>query len=612
MISLLRRSFKAIFFAFIFGLAVSGAGAAARPNVIFILADDLGYGELGAFGQTKIKTPNLDKLAAEGMRFTQAYAGTTVCAPSRCALMTGLHTGHSPVRGNREIKPEGQEPMPADTFTVGHLMQRAGYVTGIIGKWGLGFPGSTSAPEKMGFDHFFGYNCQRKAHEYYPEELWRNTNRVALDGKTYSHDLMAEEALQFVRNNKEKPFFLYLPFTIPHGKFQVPDQEPYGNESWPAQWKNIAAMVTRMDKDIGRLMALLKELNLDANTLVFFASDNGSGHQPAFFNSSGELRGMKRDMYEGGLRSPGIARWPGRIKPGVVSEQVWAFWDLLPTLAELTAQKLPGATDGISFLAAMTEGKRIEHPPLYFEFHERGFSQAARIGDWKAVRTGARKPIELYDLKNDPSEAKDVAAENSDMVKRFEDYLKIARTESPLWPIKETQKEAAVKEPLFSGAKPFLAIWRDSGGRGRSGAPYLRIAIWDDGRVVYAKDPKNWSTDLLEGEIDDSQLASLKKKVTAAGVFKLKGHCYLVPDAPVDCMMINSGNEKQFLYWDEVEHPGYGINIAPKSQHVAFKRAWKTVNNLAIESTPKNGRPFTQGFQRPPETWRFKPKIQSE
>lgn len=418
--------------------------AAPKPNVIFILADDLGYGDLGCFGQKKIRTPNIDRLAAEGMRFTQSYAGTTVCAPSRCTLMTGLHTGHCYIRGNKEIKPEGQEPMPADTFTIGHLMKRAGYATGMIGKWGLGKPDSASTPDKMGFDYFFGYNCQMKAHEYYPEYLWRNNDKVMLDGKTYSHDLMADDALDFVKKHKAEPFFLYIPFTIPHGKFQVPSQESYANEDWPAQWKNIAAMITRMDKDVGRLMALLKELKLDENTLVFFASDNGAGYQPKFFQSSGPLRGMKRDMYEGGLRSPSIARWPAKIKPGVVSDQVWAFWDLMPTLAELTGQKPPPKMDGISLLPALL-GKTVQHPPLYFEFHERGFTQAARIGDWKAVRLGTKKPIELYDMKTDVAEEHDVAAQHPDVVKRFDEFLKTARTDSELWPIRENVKKPAAK-----------------------------------------------------------------------------------------------------------------------------------------------------------------------
>jgi arylsulfatase A-like enzyme len=426
-------------------LLTSSAFAAQKPNVIFILADDLGYGDVGCFGQKLIRTPNIDRLAAQGMRFTQAYAGTTVCAPSRCALMTGLHTGHCPIRGNKELKPEGQEPMPGNTFTVAHLMKRAGYTTGLIGKWGLGFPGSTSTPPKMGFDYFFGYNCQTKAHEYYPEYLWRNDEKVPLDGKTYSHDLMADDALSFVRQNQSKPFFLYLSFTIPHAKLQVPDVGPYADQPWPDNLKKLAAMITRMDRDVGRLMSLLKELNLDENTLVIFASDNGAAYRDATFNHSGPLRGFKRDMYEGGLRSPSIARWPGHIEEGMLSEQVWAFWDLMPTLADLTAQPAPANLDGISFLPALLEGKTIPHPPLYFEFHERGFEQAARIDDWKAVRHGTKKPIELYDLKTDLAEHTDVAAAHPDLLKKFEDYFKTARTDSKVWPINEKPKPNAAK-----------------------------------------------------------------------------------------------------------------------------------------------------------------------
>jgi arylsulfatase A-like enzyme len=413
------------------------AFADPKPNVIFILADDLGYGELGCFGQKRIQTPHLDQLAREGMRFTQAYAGATVCAPSRCCLMTGKHGGHAFIRGNREIKPEGQEPMPADTFTVAHLMKQAGYATGLIGKWGLGKPDSDSTPDKMGFDYFYGYNCQTKAHEYYPEYLWRNNQKVMLNGQAYAHDLMAGEALEYIKRNCDKPFFLYLAFTLPHAKFQVPSEAPYAGEDWPAPQKRVAAMITRMDKDIGRLMALLRDLKLEERTLVFFASDNGSGRAPAFFGSSGPLRGMKRDMYEGGLRSPSLARWPGKIKAGAVSEQVWAFWDFLPTMAELTGQKAPPGLDGVSILPALLADKAVEHPPLYFEFHERGFTQAARLGDWKAVRLGTKKPIELYDLKADLAEAHDVAAEHLEVVQRFEAFLKNARTDSALWPIRE-------------------------------------------------------------------------------------------------------------------------------------------------------------------------------
>jgi arylsulfatase A-like enzyme len=419
------------------GIGLQAAAADAKPNVIYILADDLGYGDLGCFGQKHIKTPNIDRLAAEGMKFTQAYAGETVCAPSRATLMTGQHNGHTFVRGNKEIKPEGQVPMPADTFTVAHLMKKAGYATGIVGKWGLGKPDSASVPNKMGFDHFFGYNCQTKAHEYYPEYLWRDTAKVMLQGKHYSHDLLAEDALAWVRDHKGGPFFLYLAFTIPHQKLQVPDLGPYANESWPNNLKTLAAMITRMDKDVGRLMALVKELGIDDNTLVFFASDNGAAWRDKQFNHSGPLRGYKRDMYEGGLRTPAIARWPGRIKPGVVSDQVWAFWDFLPTMAELTGQPTPRGMDGVSILPALVDGKPVEHPPLYWEFHERQFDQAARIGDWKAVRRGLKNPIELYDLKTDVGEQHDVAVQHADVVKRFEEYFKTARTDSEIWPIKD-------------------------------------------------------------------------------------------------------------------------------------------------------------------------------
>jgi arylsulfatase A-like enzyme len=413
----------------------------AAPNVVVVLADDLGYGDLGCYGQKKIRTPNIDKLAAEGVRFTQAYAGATVCAPSRCCLMTGRHGGHASIRGNREIKPEGQEPMPGDTVTLAHVMKKAGYATGIVGKWGLGHPGSASVPTRMGFDHFFGYNCQRKAHEYYPEYLWRNDDKVMLDGKKYSHDLLANDALDFIRQHKNAPFFLYVPFTIPHAKLQVPDLGPYANEDWPKNLKTLAAMITRMDKDVGRVMALLKELNLDERTLVIFASDNGAAYKDKFFNHSGALRGFKRDLYEGGIRAPVVARWPGRIKPGTTSEQVWAFWDVLPTFAELVGQKPPAGLDGVSVLPALLDGRAVEHPPLYWEFHERGFDQAARIGNWKAVRNGKGGPIELYDLATDPGEKRNVAAEHPDVVKRFAEYLRAARVDSPRWPIRATPKK---------------------------------------------------------------------------------------------------------------------------------------------------------------------------
>ncbi|MBC7365841.1 MAG: arylsulfatase [Undibacterium sp.] len=427
-------------------LAFATTAAAARPpNVVFILADDLGYGDIGAFGQKLIRTPHLDRLATEGTKFTQAYAGATVCAPSRCSLLTGLHGGHAYIRGNRELKPEGQTPMPAETFTLGHLMQRAGYATGITGKWGLGQPGSASVPNKMGFDYFYGYNCQLRAHEYYPDHLWRNDQVVPLDGKTYSHDLIADEALDFIRRSKDHPFFLYAAFTLPHAKLQVPDLAPYEKETWPADLKTLAAMITRLDRDVGRIMALLKDLGLDENTLVIFASDNGAAWRDELFAHSGALRGYKRDMYEGGLRSPSILRWPGHVKAGATSPQVWTFWDVLPTLAALTGQPAPAGLDGISVLPAWLEGKPVAHPPLYFEFHERGFTQAARMGDFKAVRLGSKRPVELYDLATDPAEQTDLAASHPAEVKRFEEFLKIARVDSALWPIDETPRPGAGK-----------------------------------------------------------------------------------------------------------------------------------------------------------------------
>ena len=441
-------AFRGLFLGAVCLLVLLGCGrprtacaAPPPPNIIFILADDLGYADLGCFGQALIKTPNIDRLAEQGMRFTQAYAGATVCAPSRCSLMTGRHNGHAAIRGNKEIQPEGQEAMPADTFTVAHLMKRAGYATGLVGKWGLGFPGSASTPDKMGFDFFFGYNCQRKAHEYYPEYLWRNNDTVMLDGRTYSHDLMAREALEFVRRNRSRPFFLDLSFTIPHQKMQVPELGAYAREPWPENLKTLAAMITRMDGDVGRLMALLGELGLDDRTLVFFASDNGSPYADTLFKHCGPLRGRKRDMYEGGIRTPAIARWPGKIQPGVVSDQVWAFYDFLPTMAELTGQPLPADQvshlDGISILPVLLGGSAVAHPPLYYEFHERGFEQGGRIGDWKAVKNSVNGPIELYDLKADLGETHDVAAEHPEEVRRFALFFKSARVDSPGWPIRE-------------------------------------------------------------------------------------------------------------------------------------------------------------------------------
>jgi len=438
-------------------LALGTGEAGRRPNIIFILADDLGYGDLGCYGQEKIKTPNIDRMAREGIRFTQFYAGSTVCAPSRCSLMTGLHTGHTFIRGNKEVQPEGQAPIPAETFTVAKMLHKAGYTTGAVGKWGLGPPGSTGEPNRQGFDHWFGYLCQRQAHFYYPPYLWRNGQKVVLDENrdgtksTYSHDLMTDEALAFVENHQDDPFFLYLAYTIPHAELAVPEDsiEPYRGKfpEIPFPGKHygaqktpraaLAAMISRMDRDVGRLMALLKKLDIDENTLVMFSSDNGphkeGGIDPAFFDSNGPLRGIKRDLYEGGIRVPMIARWPGKIRPGTETDHVAAFWDLLPTCADLAGTSPPRDIDGISFLPSLLDREQRRHEYMYWEFKGK---QAVRTGDWKAVRLAPDGPIELYNLETDLGEQNDVSGLNPAIVSRIERIMNVARTESPEFPLR--------------------------------------------------------------------------------------------------------------------------------------------------------------------------------
>jgi arylsulfatase A-like enzyme len=447
-------------FIFLGGSRVYGESP-RHPNIVFILADDLGYGDLGCYGQKQIQTPNIDRMAAEGMRFTQCYAGSTVCAPSRCALMTGRHTGHGTVRGNALV------PLRPEDVTVAEVLKQAGYTTGLIGKWGLGEAGSTGVPSRKGFDSFFGYLNQVHAHNYYPDYLWKNQehfplpgnvvkNNVAAKRTQYSNDLFTREALGFLDAHREQPFFLYLAYTIPHannerGKIEgngmeVPSDAPYSDRPWPQVQKNHAAMITRLDGYVGQVFAKLKQLGLAERTIVFFSSDNGphkeGGADPAFFHSSGPLKGYKRAMYEGGIRIPMIVRWPGKVKAGVVSDQVWAFWDFLPTAAELAGAKAPADIDGISVVPTLLgKGTQKQHEFLYWEFHEGGSKQAVRMGDWKAVRPAGGK-LELYDLKHDVGETKDVAAQHPDVVARIEAYLKTARTESPQWPLRPAKKPA--------------------------------------------------------------------------------------------------------------------------------------------------------------------------
>ena len=440
-----------------------GRSSKDKPNIIFIMADDLGYGDLGCYGQAQIKTPHIDRLSAQGMRFTDHYAGSTVCAPSRCSLMTGLHTGHTYVRGNREIKPMGQLPLLPDTVTMPKVLKKVGYATALTGKWGLGGPGSTGIPNKQGFDYFFGYLCQRHAHNYYPEFLFRNEERIPLPGNKianpredgagvavergqYSHDMIAAEALQFIEKNQDRPFFLYLAVTLPHANneagrkgMEVPDYGIYKDRDWPEPQKGHAAMVSRLDRDLGRIMETLRKSGIDKKTLVLFTSDNGphreGGANPEFFDSNGPLRGSKRDLYEGGIRVPLIARWPGKIRPGTTSHHVSAFWDFLPMFAELAGvENLPPA-DGISMVPTLLSApaKQKRHEFLYWEFHERGSKQAVRMGDWKAVRFGAGGKLELYNLKEDIGEKHNVAERHPGIVAKIEDYLKTARTESQFW-----------------------------------------------------------------------------------------------------------------------------------------------------------------------------------
>jgi arylsulfatase A-like enzyme len=434
---------------------VFAADDPSRPNIVFILADDLGYGDLGCYGQRQVKTPVLDHLANQGMRFTSCYAGSTVCAPSRCVLMTGLHTGHARIRGNDRV------PLEPDDVTIAKALKCAGYATGIVGKWGLGEPDTPGIPNRQGFDEWFGYLNQHHAHNYYPDYLWKNERKVEIGNvvqdnvattrAVYSADLFRREALDFLDRHQRERFFLYLPFTLPHanneaGKrgMEVPSDAPYSAEPWPQAQKNHAAMITYLDAQVGQILARLKELNLEQNTIVVFTSDNGphreGGADPEFFKSAGQLRGFKRSLHEGGIRVPMIVRYPGHIAPGTVSSQVWAFWDLLPTLAELAGARSPKGLDGISMVPALLGEKaagraQTNHEYLYWEFHERGTSQAVRFGDWKAIRKKPGEAMELYDLACDQAEQHNVAEQHAEVIRQAESILAKARTESKHWPV---------------------------------------------------------------------------------------------------------------------------------------------------------------------------------
>ncbi|MBX2877627.1 MAG: arylsulfatase [Saprospiraceae bacterium] len=443
-----------------------------KPNIIYILADDLGYGDLSIFGQQRFQTPHLDALAKGGLRLTQHYAGTTVCAPSRSSLMTGLHTGHTPIRGNKRTPPEGQQPLPDASITIAEKLKQGGYVTGAFGKWGLGGPGSEGAPENQGFDTFFGYLCQTLAHNYYPYHLWDNQKKLMLDENEghqegiYAPNLIHEEALTFIEANKDTNFFLYYPSVIPHAELFAPeaymekhrgkyDPEksftgrdegerfrlgPYGSQ--PEGHAAFAAMVNLLDDQVGEIRARLETLGIAENTLIIFSSDNGphleAGADPDYFDSNGPMKGYKRDLYEGGIRVPTIAYWPGTVAAGESNNHLSAFWDLYPTLCELAGVPIESDLDGLSFLPTLLGEEQPQHDYLYWEFHEKGGRQAVRKGKWKAVKydifKDPQRKIELYDIAEDIGEENDLAADHPEIVEEMAKIMLDAREESTVFP----------------------------------------------------------------------------------------------------------------------------------------------------------------------------------
>ncbi len=443
------------------------------PNIIYILADDLGYGDLSCYGQTKFSTPNIDALAANGIKFIQHYSGSTVCAPSRSALMTGQHTGHTPIRGNKEVRPEGQHPIADEVITMAEVLQQQGYATGAFGKWGLGYPGSEGDPVKQGFDRFYGFNCQRIGHNYYPYHLWSDDQKIMLKANegdkegAYAPQLIHEQTLAFIEANKDHPFFAYVPSIIPHAELKVPENymakyrgklEPEkshqgcdpgcthykigGYGSQPEAHAAFAGMIHLLDEQVGEIVAKVKALGIEDNTLIIFTSDNGphleGGADPDYFDSNNIYRGYKRDLYEGGIRVPMIASWPGQITPGTTTDHASAFWDVLPTMAELSGATLSQPIDGISFVPTLLGKDQPKHDYLYWEFHANNnkTAQAVLMDDhWKAIRKVKHKaftPIELYDLRSDPGEQQDLASNHPELVEKAMTIIEKEHVDSPV------------------------------------------------------------------------------------------------------------------------------------------------------------------------------------
>ena len=447
--------------------------SAAPPNIVLFLTDLLGYGELGSYGQMPIRTPTLDALASQGVRFTNAYSGSAVCAPSRCVLLTGRHTGHSEIRDNKELQPEGQQPLSESAITMAETLKARGYATAAIGKWGLGPPGSSGDPGAHGFDLFFGYNCQRHAHSYFPTYLYDNDQPFLLPGnngqgvgKTYAQELIQNDMIRWLKANADKPFFLFYAITLPHARHEIDDLGIYKDKPWSEREKAYAAQVTRVDSDVGKLLDSLRELGIDKNTLVIFTGDNGSSFDSdseigrRFNQASNGLRGFKRDLYEGALRQAAIAWWPGTVPAGRVDAQPWAFWDLMPTFVQMSGAKPPQGyeTDGLSLVDYFKGGKAPQRDSFYWELHESGRPiQAARFGNWKAVRNGTGKPIEIYDLSTDVGEAKDLSESRPELVERAARIFTESHRPDPHWPLDHLSKEMSESRDAAWKTKN----WRD-------------------------------------------------------------------------------------------------------------------------------------------------------